>query len=124
MSWSEAPGNMSTLMLLLAGGTGAAVAAAIERLVKIAIELQMEKRRELAARRKFVLDATVALVTGKQNTGNDYHAGEVSALFTRLTYLMENDGSAWEKAKYHAEAHGQNSDELRKRASAKDLLPP
>jgi hypothetical protein len=113
-------GMSNVLTLLLAGGTGAAIWAAIERLIKGLVEIRLE----LAARRKSILDATVALVTAKQNTGKDYYAGDVGALFTRLTYLMENDGSAWLKARYHAEAHGQNAAELQKELGGKNISQP
>lgn len=93
----------------------------MERLVKVLADLSQERRRGLAERRKAVLDATVALITTKQNTGKEYYAGDVSNLFTRLTYLMENDGSAWQKAKYKAEAHGQNPASLLKPLSEKEL---
>jgi hypothetical protein len=115
---------MSTLMLLLAGGAGAGVFAALERFVKLIIDLRLENRRDLAARRKIVLDATVALVTAKQNSGKDYYAGDVSALFTRLMYLMENDGSAWDKAEYHAEAHGHNARELHEKLAKSEIPGP
>jgi hypothetical protein len=117
---------MSTegLMLFLAGGTGAAIGAALERLIKMALEWRLERRRELAARRKSILDATVALVTAKQTTGKDYYAGDVGKLYTRLTYLMENDGSAWHKAGYEAEAHGQNPTEHRQKLGLGEKKDP
>ena len=108
-------------MLALAAGSGAAVFAVLERLVKGIVDSSLERRRELAARRKSVLDATVALVTAKQSTGKDYYAGDVAKLFTRLTYLMENDGSARLKIKYKAEAHGQNAASLQQALSEKDI---
>jgi hypothetical protein len=114
----------SAWLLLLTGGAGAGVAQLLDKLVTHVVAARAEKRKELGERRKLVLDATVAMVTAKQNTGKDYYAGDVSALFTRLMYLVEHDGDAWDKAKYHAEAHGQNAAELRGQVQGKKLEPP
>ena len=91
---------MTWLTLLLAAGSGAGVFGFVERVLKAVFDLSQDRRKQLAERRKAVLDATVALVTAKQNTGKDYYAGDVGSLFTRLMNLMENDGSAWEQAMF------------------------
>jgi hypothetical protein len=114
----------SIWLVLLSGGTGAALWAFGEKVVKLIGDVALERRREVSERRKLVLDATVAMVTAKQNSGKDYYSGDVAKLFTRLMYLMEHDGYAWNKAEYHAEAHGQNAADLQGEVQGKKLEPP
>jgi hypothetical protein len=113
----------SIWLVLLSGGTGAALWAFGERVVKMVGDFSLERRRELAERRKLVLEATLALTTAKQNSGKDYFAGDVSELFTRLMYLMEHDGAPWDKAKFHAEFHGHNASEILQEMVEKKLPP-
>ncbi len=95
--------DASTYVAILAG---VAISQIIERVGKLIKDVLADRRREIAERRKAVLAATIALVTAKQTTGKDYLAGDVSELFSRLAYLMENDGSAWDRARYEAEGKG------------------